>query len=387
MGYSVKIQLREDYIRKDGKTHFKLSVYINRKRKYYPIDVYIDPKHWNGTKITAANIRNKEYNQILRDSAVRAEDAILMMIKNNETLSFQRFESLFLSNEDSDIYSIEKAFDSYIDYYSNSLGKGSVKIYNSQKTKLVEFAGKNFQLSNIDEIFYMKYRKHLMDTKKNSQNTILKALKKLKAVINYSIKMGLLSENKLQMISEREQESNRESLSVAELNQLEEQLIDSALSDKLKDVLVSFLFSCYTSIRFSDISKLTRENIEGNFISFTQQKTIKETNRKIMVPITQRAQSIIDRFGTKESQKSLFRTISNQKANDYLSILIERSKINRKITFHCARHTFAMTALNFGMEMEYLQKIMGHAKISTTQIYGKYKKEILLEMSQKYLNY
>lgn len=233
----------------------------------------------------------------------------------------------------------------------------------------------------------MKFRKYLIDTKKNSQNTIVKALKKLKAVINFSIKMGYSKENKLHMVTEREFESNRASLEVAELDELEALFKKQELSNKLKDVLIAFLFSCYTSIRFSDISLLTCENIEGTFICFTPQKTKNETDRKIVVPITPRAQSIIDRFATIKEGEPLFRTISNQKANDYLTILLERANIKSKITFHCARHTFAMTALNFGMEMEYLQKIMGHSKIATTEIYGKYKKAILLEMSNKYLDF
>lgn len=387
MAYSVKVQLRDHYIRKDGKTNFKLSIYLDGKRKFYPIDVYIEPRHWNGTKISATHPRNKEYNQILRDNAIRAEDAILRMIKNNDPLSFQRFETFFFEKQNSGIYSIEKAFDSYVDYYSGTLGKGSIKIYGAEKTKLIEFAGSNFPLSNIDEAFYMKFRKYLIDTKKNSQNTIVKALKKLKAVINFSIKMGYLKENKLHMVTEREFESNRASLEVAELDELEALFKKQELSNKLKDVLIAFLFSCYTSIRFSDISLLTCENIEGTFICFTPQKTKNETDRKIVVPITPRAQSIIDRFATIKEGEPLFRTISNQKANDYLTILLERANIKSKITFHCARHTFAMTALNFGMEMEYLQKIMGHSKIATTEIYGKYKKAILLEMSNKYLDF
>lgn len=386
MAYSVKVQIRDHYIRKDGKTNFKLSIYINGKRKFYPIDVYIEPKYWNGKKISASNVRNKEYNQILRDTAIRAEDIILNMIKNNDQLSFQKFESLFLSNSTNEIYSIEKAYSNYIDYYTTLIGKATIGIYKSEKIKLIEFAGSNFPLKNIDEIFYMKYRKHLIDNKKNSQNTIVKALKKLKSVINFSIKMGYLNENKLQMVSEREYESNRESLEVDELDKLES-LFKKNISNKLKDVLITFLFSCYTSIRFSDIAALKIDNIEKTFICFTPLKTKYETDRKIIVPITPRAKSIIDRFASKKSGDPLFKTISNQKANDYLSVLLEKADIKSKITFHCARHTFAMTALNFGMEMEYLQKIMGHSKITTTEIYGKYKKAILLEMSNKYLDY
>lgn len=95
MGYSVKVQLRDHYVRKDGKTNFKLSIYFDGKRKFYPIDVYIDPKHWNGKKITATHPRNKEYNQILRDVAIKAEDVILGMIKTMTSYYFQNLNRFF----------------------------------------------------------------------------------------------------------------------------------------------------------------------------------------------------------------------------------------------------------------------------------------------------
>jgi site-specific recombinase XerD len=388
MGYSVKVQLRDHYIRKDGKTNFKLSVYLEGKRKFYPIDVYIEPKYWNGTKILSSNVHNKEYNGILKDSLVRAEQIILDLQREQKELTVHNFETYYFSDSKrNDVYTIEKAYDKYIEYYS-SLKKSSLDIYRAEKNKLTEYAGKSFPLANVDEVFYMNYRKHLIDKKGHQQNTLTKVIKKLKAVINFSVKMGLLKENKLAMVTEKEQETHRESLSIEELDKLEAFLESDKISGKLKDVLISFLFSCYSSIRYTDMSMLQYKNIEDNFIVFNPIKTEYESQRKLQVPITPRCKRIIDKYGNKE-RGSLFKTISNQKENDYLRIIMmyEAVKIERHITFHCARHTFAMNALNFGMPIEYLQKILGHTKKETTEIYAKYKKAILQEMSDKYLNY
>ncbi|MEI6349203.1 MAG: tyrosine-type recombinase/integrase [Bacteroidota bacterium] len=391
MGYSIKIKLREQYIRADGKTNFQLVVYIHGQRKFYPIDIYIEPKHWNGQKVLSTHARNNEYNAILKDTLFKAEQCIIDLQRDQKELSITNFEQLYFSySKRGEILTIEKAFDNYYDYYIGIYKASSMKIYKTQKNKMVEYAGVNFPIANIDEIFYMKYRKHLIEIVGNKQNTLTNAIKKLKAVINFSIKTGLLKENKLTMVHEREQESNRESLEVEELDKLELLLESDKLNIKLRDVLVLFLFSCYTSIRFTDITLLTIDNISDNFISFVQTKIETESQRKVQVPITPRCKRLIDKYAnTTQPRQPLFKSISNQKTNEYLKIIMlyETVNINRNITFHSARHTFAMNALNFGMEIEYVQKILGHSKVSTTEIYAKYKKDILSKMADKYLNF
>lgn len=394
MGYSIKPIIRSDYVRQDGRSNIIIYVYLDRKKKRYPTDVYIDPKHWNGSKILAACPRSKELTQVLKDYCFHAEESVLNMLKNNQPLTHENFEKYFLSEKGKTVYTIAAAYDDYISYHTGMLEKSSLDVYRSEKTKILDFAGSNYALEKVDEIFYMKYRKHLMDNKGNTQNTLTKVIKKLKAVINFSVKMGNLKENNLSMVSEKENESHRESLEITELDDLENLLEGKKeskggkpiiLSDKLKNVLIYFLFSCYTSVRFSDIKNIKYSNVDGRFLTFTPVKTKNESRRQISIPLTERAQRIIDIYGNKEIEFTLFPVVSNQKTNEYLKIIMMYADIDRNITFHCARHTFAMRSLNFGLPKEYLQKMLGHSKITTTEIYAKYEKTILLEMADRYL--
>lgn len=388
MAYSVKMQIRDQYIRNDGKTNFRLSVYINRKRKYYPVDVYIDPKHWNGSKIMATNPRNKELNQILKDKLIFAEDTILNILKSNQNLTIETFEQKFLSSETkNNTYTLSDAFNDYTSYHQNQLKKSTLKVFKSQKTKIEAFAGSNFPLNQVDEIFYIKFRKYLIDEKFNSQNTLTTSLKKLKAIINFAIKTGKIEKNNLAQVQEKIIKTHRESLTQTELETLENLLAQQQLPKKLNDVLVLFLFSCYTSIRFSDIQSLNYSNIQDNFLIFTAQKTENETQKKINIPITAKTKFLIENYGNQNRNFNIFKKISNQKTNDYLKIILLHAKINRNLTFHSARHTFAMLSLNNGMPMEYVQQFLGHSKITTTEIYAQYQKQILNEMSEKYLSF
>jgi integrase/recombinase XerC len=389
MAYTTKVRLRDQYIRKDGKTNFQLVVYINRKRKYYPIDVYIEPKYWNGTKILASNIYNKEYNKILKDAILKSENCMVEIVNENKQLNFENFEEKYFDKNENEL-TIVQAFQNYIDYYKNDkLNKATINVYKSQISKFIDFAGTEFLLKNVDQQFFMKYRQHLVQNKQNSQNTIVNSLKKLKAVINFSIKMDLLNENKLQFVSERYQETNRQSLSLSEVEQLENLLYSNTLSQKLQNVLILFLFSCYTGIRFSDIQSLTGKNIADNFVCLVQQKIKHETQRELFIPITKRCEKLMETYLQIDKNERLFSKISNQKANDYLKLIFLHPKINidYEITFHSARHTFAMLALDFELPIEYLQHLLGHSDIKTTKIYGKYQKQLIKKISKKHLDY
>ena len=68
----------------------------------------------------------------------------------------------------------------------------------------------------------------------------------------------------------------------------------------------------------------------------------------------------------------IFKVYSNQKINDYLKVLAKLAKIDKKVSFHIARHTFATTVtLQNGIPIETVSKMLGHTNITTTQHYAK----------------
>jgi len=153
--------------------------------------------------------------------------------------------------------------------------------------------------------------------------------------------------------------------------------------DKVKDI---FIFSVYTGLRFEDAQSLTIENLnkykENPFIRFIQQKT----SRAIEIPLLKPAINIIHKYENSDERKVLNKIlpkISNQKVNMYLKIISDLSGINRKISHHIARHTFATTiCLNNNMPLEDLSMLLGHSSIKTTQIYGKITQERLYQSIQ-----
>src|SRR5690606_5695047 len=136
-----------------------------------------------------------------------------------------------------------------------------------------------------------------------------------------------------------------------------------------------FVFSCYTGMAYIDVMQLTPDNIilgiDGNYWI----KTIREkTDTSVNVPILPKAAYIIEKYKNSPrsiAKGSLFPIISNQKLNSYLKEVGDLCGIKKNLTFHLARHTFATSVtLSNGVPIETVSKLLGHTKLTTTQIYA-----------------
>ena len=146
--------------------------------------------------------------------------------------------------------------------------------------------------------------------------------------------------------------------------------------ERLMVVADLFLFSCYTGLSYRDIIELSSDNIllgiDGNkWIMTTRTKT----NIPVKIPLLPIVESLLikyeDHIITHNSGK-LMPKISNQKLNAYLKELSDLCGIKKNLTFHMARHTFATTVtLSNGVPIETVSKLLGHTKITTTQIYAR----------------
>ncbi len=132
------------------------------------------------------------------------------------------------------------------------------------------------------------------------------------------------------------------------------------------------MFSCYTGLAYVDIFELTEDKIKKAFdghlwIMTKRHKTDINTNVRLLdIPL-----EILEKYKGKQKNGKVLPVISNQKINDYLEEITDICGIEKKTTFHVARHTFASTvALGNDVPMESVQTMLGHSDIKTTQIYA-----------------
>lgn len=147
-------------------------------------------------------------------------------------------------------------------------------------------------------------------------------------------------------------------------------------NERLSLVRDIFLFSCYTCLAYIDTKKLTQDNInlglDGNKWIFTTRQKTKTTSNSPMLP---QAEAIVEKYQDHKTclnSGKLLPVLSNQKMNAYLKEIADLCGINKELTYHIARHSFATTVtLSNGVSIESVSKMLGHKNIKTTQHYAK----------------
>ena len=158
---------------------------------------------------------------------------------------------------------------------------------------------------------------------------------------------------------------------------LTEQEIQKILKKKfptkrLEQVRDVFIFSCFTGLSYIDIKTLKASEICTSFdgklwIMRHRQKTDTPVN----VPLLKIPLAILKKYDGQLPKGELLPVLSNQKLNSYLKEIADLCGINKNITFHMSRHTFATMCLNNGVKMENVSKMLGHTNVRTTQQYAK----------------
>jgi len=273
-------------------------------------------------------------------------------------------------------------FDYYLDSILAKLNKGysmeTYKHYKSSRKRLADFMNSSLKRPDISVLFIDYKFLDAFDVfiKKdfnNVQNTAWNYHKHLRRVLNLAISLDYIDKNPYSKFKVGLDETHREILSMEELQRLEDKNIQIERLSVVRDI---FIFACYTGLSFSDIAKLSRIHLQHGadgkeWIIIDRSKT----NNRCRIPILPKAREILKRYEDypKISNKDvLLPVLTNQKMNSYLKELGDICNINKNITMHIARHTFATSVtLSNGVPIETVSKILGHTSLKTTQIYAK----------------
>lgn len=208
-------------------------------------------------------------------------------------------------------------------------------------------------------------RKRDVDPKPLSQGTKALMFQKLCSVFNSALREGLIQSNPSLTVERFEEpESEREFLTIEELKLL------STVTPPSEALGKAFFFSCLTGLRWSDIIKLRWSEVQqmgnGTRIVFRQKKT---GGLEYLDLNAQAAAMLGERAGDDECVFHGLGTI--QAARIGVAAWVRSAGINKHITFHCARHTFAVMMLDLGVDLYTVSKLLGHKSIETTQVYAK----------------
>jgi site-specific recombinase XerD len=250
-----------------------------------------------------------------------------------------------------------------------------------------EYAG-SLTFFDITPKFLTEYEHYLKVKKGNSINTIHANLKFIRNVFNRAYRQDLIEYQinpflKFQMKTEK---TNRDYLSEVELEDFYKvETVPGTKMDLHKDM---FIFASYTGgLRVSDILQLQWKNFDGSHINFT----IKKTGNQMSIKIPTKGMEILEKYAKFNQDPNAFifdmlphgtdllsataidNAISSATSyiNKNLKLIAKEAKIDKNISFHVSRHTWATRALKKGMSFDKVSKLMGHANIRETQIYAK----------------
>ena len=235
-------------------------------------------------------------------------------------------------------------------------------------------------INDINVDFINSFIKWSKDNKL-SHNTIVGRLKCIRAMINEAVKRNIIKmeDDPFKFIKIPMMKNREEFLTMNEVRKIENMKLYNKREKKIRD---AFLFACYTGFRFSDLNSIKNSDIKtinGNkWIVKKPLKTMDSSNITVRIPIYSifdgKPLKMIDEVYNGNLER-LCHVGNNSSANRTLKEILSRLKIEniekRHITFHCARHTAATLLLQQSVPMTTIQKILGHTKLTTTQIYAK----------------
>lgn len=265
----------------------------------------------------------------------------------------------------------------FIEYFEKLLNKregSNQSNWNSAFQYLKLFAGDEVKFADLDTVFFDEFKAYLLSANrlrskhlKLGRNSAVSYFNKVKAALKRAFKDGILSYDLNAKIDPiKPEETHREYLTIDEL----QSLIKTPCNDPL--LKRAALFSTLTGLRFSDIKKLTWQELEysndtdGYSIHFIQKKT----KGAEVLPISEQAYNLLGTKGEPEHQ--IFEGLDySAYMNKHLFQWIGAAGITKNITFHCFRHTYATLQLANGTDITTLQKMMGHKDLKTTLLYAK----------------
>jgi integrase len=350
----MSVNVRETKLKK-GKVRLSLDVYHQGKSRYENLGLFLYEK--------PATIQEREHNKRTKDLAenIKAKRIIEIQEKRYNVITGFKSQGSFLN---------------YFRKLTNERKRsaGNFGNWDSTYKHLVGFAkGQDIIFADVDEQFLNNFKKYLLHGKVTKSYTDLSScsassyLNKVKAALTQAFEEKIIPTNPGKSVKGiKVPEGRREYLLAEELRKL------NSTPCAVQVLKNAFLFSCLTGLRWSDINKLIWREVvysetEGRYkIHFTQKKTQGVEYH----PINDAAIKLLGKRGNDEDR--VFKSLKYSAwYNLRLAQWVMDAGICKKITFHCARHTYATLLLTSGGDIYTISSLLGHKDLKTSMIYTK----------------
>lgn len=381
--FNLLFFVKKSKVRPNGTAPIYMRITIDGKKADISSKRHIEPHKWDnkGQKAIGNSQETKTLNVYLKTLEQRVYDYHYQMLKEENAVTAMSLKSKLLGT-DIEQRMLIPIFQEHNDKVEVLVGQdfalGTLERYKTSLKHTQEFISWKYKTSDIDitEIdhgFITDYDFWLRSVRKCGNNTAVKYLKNFKKIIRLCMAHGWITKDPFLGYKAKIKAVERPYLTKEEIQMIYEK---EFVSDRLTQVRDIFLFSCYTGLAYVDVKQLSKSNInigiDGDQWIFTHRQ---KTDISARVPLLPLALELVLKYENHPqcvNSDVLFPVLSNQKMNSYLKEIANVCGINKDLTFHIARHTFATTVtLSNGVPIESVSRMLGHTNIKTTQHYAK----------------
>jgi site-specific recombinase XerD len=380
---TLSFQVKKSKTAKDGRFPLYIRITINGLRTEFSTSRYIDLTKWDQKSVQAKGTseESKSINAFTNSIRVKMFEHFRLLSEKNEVVTVEMVRNAYFGVHEKGKTLIE-VFEYHnlqmknlvgIDFSEGTMERYNTALKHTKEFMLWKFHKSDIELKEFSLAFITEMEYYLKVVRKCNHNTSLKYITNLKKVVGIAVKNEWMEKNPFKNYKIQLKEVERECLTENEMQVMANKEFASQRLEQVRDI---FLFSCFTGLAYADAKKLSKEHI---ILGIDGERWIKinrtKTDTRSSIPLLPTAQAIIEKYRDNETcQKTncLLPVLSNQKMNDYLKELAVVCGIQKTITFHLARHTFATTVtLTNGVPIESVSKMLGHKSLRTTQHYAK----------------
>lgn len=380
---SILFYIKRSKVNNLGVCPIYTRVTVNAKRFEFSTNKSINPDKWSseGSKVKGTSEEARTINShldYLKNQILQAEKKL---IKKDISVSSENLKNeLFGLSETKRM--LVPIFQDHNNKIKELVGKeyapGTLERYTTSLKHTIEFIQWKYNVSDIDitkidHAFITDYEFWLRSVRNCANNTAVKYLKNFNKIIKLCLANDWLDKNPFANYKSKVKEVERVYLTEDEIQSIIEKDFKTERLSLVRDI---FLFSCFTGLAYIDVKNLTKSHIsfgiDGEKWIFTHRQKTESASKIPILPVTQ---MIIDKYENHplcHNKDKLLPILSNQKMNAYLKEIASVCEIEKELTFHIARHTFATTVtLTNGVPIESVSKMLGHKNLRTTQHYAK----------------
>ena len=377
--FSVLFYLRRDRKKSDGTCPVMCRITIDGVDTRFNTKLHIKDSRWSvkANKVLGSNADSRNQNARLDDIKASLH-RIYHDLQRFDVVTPEKIKGEFLGLDESG-ETILNLFDKHNRDIELLVGisksAATLQKYKVTRKHVANFIKKKYRVSDmalksINDMFIRDFEVYLLTHERVSHNTMGKFMQLLKKILILARNNALIIHDPFANYQIQFKKVDRDYLTEQELNRLIKKRFRMERLEKVRDI---FVFSCFTGLAYIDVKQLTSKHLriafDGNIWIMTKRQ---KSDVNVNVPLMDIPKRIIEKYAGTLPDNKVLPVLSNQKMNAYLKEIADLCGIDKNLTFHLARHTFATTVtLSKGVPIETVSKMLGHTNIQTTQIYAR----------------